>query len=395
MGKDSKRKPWLNYQYEEENIFQNYTEWGSKSGAKISRHNITCRDLRYIYGSTILRGIVIDNLWSWIWWHEHDFEKTTLLVDTDDGSSLLKYKDRKLQLIVNRLSIAKIRHLNTFLNDANEVLEPGGYLMVHARTATLKHDLIMEKYVPGINYLVYYTHYFWHRVCPKLKLTKWFYFAVTKGKNRTYHRVEILGRLYRSGFEVVDEGFYGGEFIALGRKVKEPIWDDEPSCGPLVKLSRVGKDGKLIGVYKFRTMYSYSEYLQPYMYQYVGLQDGGKFAGDYRVNGWGRLFRKVWLDELPMVINLLKGQLKLVGVRPLSRHYFSLYTKEMQELRIKVKPGLIPPFYYEKETPHTVEDVQESERRYIESYLEHPLKTDWKYFWGSLFNIVFRRKRSK
>ena len=95
-----------------------------------------------------------------------------------------------------------------------------------------------------------------------------------------------------------------------------------------------------------------------------------------------------------MFINFFKGQLKLVGVRPLSRHYFSLYTPEMQKLRISVKPGLFPPFYYEAETPKTVEDVQASERRYIEAYLKAPFATDWRYFWGSIYNILFRRKRS-
>ena len=173
------------------------------------------------------------------------------------------------------------------------------------------------------------------------------------------------------------------------------LWIVLDSKGPaLLKQERAGQYGKPFRIYKFRTMYSYSEYLQPYIYEHVGLQDGGKFADDYRVNGWGRFMRSCWLDELPMFINVLKGQMKLVGVRPLSRHYFSLYTPEMQQLRIKVKPGLFPPFYYEKETPHTVEDVQASERRYIEAYLQHPFRTDWRYFWGSLANILFHHKKS-
>jgi len=46
-----------------------------------------------------------------------------------------------------------------------------------------------------------------------------------------------------------------------------------------------------------------------------------------------------------MFYNLLKGEMKLVGVRPLTEHYFSLYRKKLQELRAKTKPGLIPPFY--------------------------------------------------
>ena len=91
---------------------------------------------------------------------------------------------------------------------------------------------------------------------------------------------------------------------------------------------------------------------------------------------------------------MLKGEMKLVGVRPLSQQFFNLYTPEMQELRIKTKPGLLPPLYYEKEQPETLEGIQESERRYIESYLKHPFVTDWKYFWGIVGNILLKRKHS-
>ena len=242
---------------------------------------------------------------------------------------------------------------------------------------------------------MFLLHYIWHRVMPKISFTKRIYFGITKGKNRTYHRVEVLGRMYRAGFEVIDEGFRRGEFFVLSRKAKEPIWDDEPTGSPLIKLRRVGKDGKLIGVYKFRTMYSYSEYLQPYIYEHNALREGGKFDDDYRINTWGKLMRKFWLDELPMFINVFKGEMKIVGVRPLSKHYFGLYTKEMQDLRIKVKPGLFPPFYYDKKTSETLEDIQESEKRYIEAYFKKPFRTDCLYFFGTIWNIVFRRKRSK
>ena len=227
-----------------------------------------------------------------------------------------------------------------------------------------------------------------------MKITRWFYMGMTKGKNRCYSRVELLGRMYRAGFEVVDERFHRGEYFILGQKFRKPIWDDDPSYGALVKLNRVGYKGHMIGVYKFRTMYPYSEYLQPYILEHEGLQKGGKFAHDYRVNYWGHKLRSSWLDELPMFINILKGQMKLVGVRPLSRQYFGLYTPEMQDLHVSVKPGLLPPFYYDEKTPETLEDVQASERRYIEAYHKRPFATDWRYFWGTIGNILFKHKRS-
>jgi lipopolysaccharide/colanic/teichoic acid biosynthesis glycosyltransferase len=287
-----------------------------------------------------------------------------------------------------------IFHLNTLLNKINEAMPDGGYLLCHTRTAALKRQLIMMRYPWGINYLFFTLHFLWHRVMPKLRLTKRFYFWVTRGKRRTFNRVEVLGRIYRAGFEVVNEEYRLGEFYVLARKVKPPIWDDKPSGGLLIKLNRISKNKKIIGVYKFRTMYSYSEYLQPYIYEHNHLQQGGKFADDYRVTPWGRWMRKLWIDELPMFINFFKGEMKLVGVRPLSRQYFSLYTPEMQELRTRVKPGLFPPFYFEKQTPKTIEEIQASERRYIEACLKHPFLTDVRYFFGTIGNIIFRCKTS-
>ena len=313
-----------------------------------------------------------------------------------DKDSTMDWQDLNLPHLTElRQPLHQISHLNTLLNKTNEAIPYGGYLLCHTRTAALKRQLIMKRYPIGINYLVFTVHFLLHRVIPKLRLTKGLYFALTKGKRRTYNRVEVLGRLYRAGFEVVNKEYRLGEFYVLAKKVKAPIWDDTPSGGLLIKLQRVGKGGQMVGVYKFRTMYSYSEYLQPYIYEHNHLQQGGKFAHDYRVTPWGRWMRKLWIDELPMIINLFKGELKLVGVRPLSRQYFSLYTKEMQELRTKVKPGLLPPFYYDKRTPETIEEVQASERRYVEAYLRHPILTDIRYFFGTITNIVFRRKTSK
>jgi hypothetical protein len=65
----------------------------------------------------------------------------------------------------------------------------------------------------------------------------------------------------------------------------------------------------------------------------------------------------------------------------------------MQQLRIKTKPGLLPPFYLDM--PKTLDEIQESERRYLEAYLEHPFRTDWKYFWNIVGNILIKGNRSK
>jgi lipopolysaccharide/colanic/teichoic acid biosynthesis glycosyltransferase len=93
-----------------------------------------------------------------------------------------------------------------------------------------------------------------------------------------------------------------------------------------------------------------------------------------------------------MLMNFFQGNMKLFGVRPLSRQYFELYNKEVRERRIKYKPGLIPPFY--ADMPSNLEAIQASELKYLDSYDMHPVYTDFRYFWKSFWNILFRKARS-
>lgn len=321
------------------------------------------------------------------------FSSGTVVVDSSNPETVLAHKVRMPRLVVHRCPLNRIRHINTLFSYTNYCMESGGLIACHCTTAGIRREKIMRQNPVLVRRVLFFMDYCWHRIIPKLAVTKGFYYWVTKGKNRALTRVEVLGRLYRAGFDVLHEEIIHGEFYVIAAKVKEPVRDDQPSNGLLIRLKRRGKDGKIIGVYKFRTMHAYSEYLQPYIYKQEGLCNGGKIADDYRVNAMGRFLRKTWLDELPMLINWIKGDLKLVGVRPLSNHYFSLYSEELRALRIKAKPGLVPPFY--ADMPVTLAEIQESERRYLERYFQHPFLTDWLYFWKAFRNIVFRGKRSK
>lgn len=374
---------------------KNYAEPGTQNARRIeSAGDIENADLRRFYTECLGKPLKEDL--GWLRKHEGELAESTHIVSLkNDGNKEIPLRPdgTPYEVIFVTRPLNTIRFLDNFLAEANQCLAEGGYLYVNCRTSSVKKQVIYDRFPKYVARAYYYSHYIWHRVCPKLKLTNWLYFLVTKGRNRTMHRVEVLGRLYRAGFEVVDESA-GVEYRALMRKVADPIVGDTPSTAPIAKLKRVGKGGKEITVYKFRTMYSYSEYLQPYIYATQRLDGSGKFERDYRINTVGRFLRRTWLDELPMFINLLRGEMKLVGVRPLSHHYFNLYTPEMRELRTRTKPGMLPPFYYEKEQPRTLEEIQESERRYLEAYLQHPLRTDWHYFWGIMGNIFLRNKRS-
>lgn len=378
------------YFYEESSLDE-VTENGLNTAIKPT-DEIRSEDIDKLLRITIEKCNCKDVL-KWIVENSSNFSKDTILLDSSNPECLLAHKTRYPKLVVHLCSLNKIRYLDSILSYTNYCLEDRGCIACHCTTSSIRKEKIMRQNPIVVNKVLFFLDYCWHRVIPKLCLTKGFYYWVTKGKMRALTRVEVLGRLYRAGFDVVHEEVSHGEFYVIATKIKAPIRDDEPSSGLLIRLKRKGKDGKIIGVYKFRTMYSYSEYLQPYIYKQEGLCNGGKIADDYRVNTLGKFLRSVWLDELPMLINWLKGDLKLVGVRPLSTYYFSLYSKELQDLRIKTKPGLLPPYY--ADMPTTFEEIQESEKRYLNASMENQLITDWVYFWKAVINIVFKGKRSK
>ena len=316
-----------------------------------------------------------------------------LIVATTTAFNIEMQPRETYKSIVNLKPANDIRRINKFYEAINSKLDHGGILITNAETYTLRKRRILRKYPPVINWGMYTIDFFVKRVSPKVWGLKKIYFFLTAGRNRVLSKAEILGRLYSCGFEIVDEQYLQNKLWLTVKKTGQPAFDYNPTYGPLIRLKREGKGGKIIKVYKMRTMHAYAEYLQEYIYQQNKLQEGGKFKNDFRITTAGRFLRKFWLDELPMLINLLKRDLKLVGVRPLSKQYLSLYPKEFRERRKNYRPGLVPPYYVD--LPKTLDEIVESECKYLDAYDKHPFITDWKYFWKAFNNIVFKRARSK
>lgn len=316
----------------------------------------------------------------------------TSVHSTTTRFNILKLPDSYYNAIINLSRINDIKRINKFFESVNSKLNNGGLFVCCVETYTQRKRKILKKYPPVVNYFVYSLDFIYKRIIPKMPLTKKIYFWITKGNDRVLSKAETLGRLYSCGFEVVDEKLICQLQWFIVRKRREPAFDYHPTYGPLIKLLRYGKDGKLFKVYKMRTMHAYSEYIQEYVYKQNNLQEGGKFKDDFRITTIGRIMRKLWIDELPMLINVIKGEMKIVGVRPLSKHYFNLYTEELRNKRIKYKPGLIPPFY--ADLPKTLEEIMDSEMRYLQSYDKSPFLTDWRYFWKAMHNIFIKKARS-
>ena len=319
--------------------------------------------------------------------------KHTSVQQTQTRFQVLALEDGYYDTYINLERINDLKHINKFFEAVNSKLPDDGIFIGCVETSRLRKARILKKYPRGISDAYYFIDYLVKRVFPKISFTKSLYFLITRGQNRVISRAETIGRLYSCGFEILLENTVGHNLYFFVKKVKEPSFDVHPSYGPLFKMRRIGKNGKVINVYKFRTMSAYSEYAQEYVYHQNKLADGGKIKDDFRVTTMGKFFRKFWIDELPMIYNLLKSDLKLVGVRPLSKHYLSLYTLDIRARRLNYKPGLIPPFY--ADMPKTFEEILESERKYFEAYDKNPTLTDIKYFFKAFYNIIFKRARSK
>jgi lipopolysaccharide/colanic/teichoic acid biosynthesis glycosyltransferase len=316
----------------------------------------------------------------------------TFQVETGSPFNIENLKGEFVTGLVNHKRMNDHRFVNKFMESVNAKMLMGGTYICCVETKESRRVRLLSKFNPIIAYPFFLGDFFVKRVIPKIPVLKTLYFALTKGLNRVMSFPEVLGRIISCGFKVVKVHEIGSMTWFVVEKVAEPNYDMSPTYGPFVKLWRVGQNGKLIGVYKLRTMHPFSEYIQEYIFDQNNLKKGGKIDDDYRITKWGKVLRKLWLDEFPMLANVIRGELKLVGVRPLSQHYFSLYPKEMQEFRTRFKPGLIPPFY--SDIPETFEEILDSERRYLESYAEKPISTDIRYFFKSMFNIIFKGARS-
>ena len=319
--------------------------------------------------------------------------RSSYLTSISDQINLEKLTFGKFSSILNLKKVNDIRYINKFFETVNTILPNSGLYLGKVVTYPNRRSAILKKYPPILNKIIYFFDYIFSRVLPKLPILKNLYFHLTKGKGRVISRAEMYGRLYSCGFEIIDEKTINHSLFFVAKKVKDPSYDQNPTYAPLISLSRIGKNGKIIKVHKIRTMHPYSEYLQEYVYNRNELQEGGKIKNDFRISPEGRIFRKFWIDEIPMLINIFKGEMKLVGVRPLSKHFYSLYDEDLQQKRIKNKPGFIPPFYVD--LPKTMSEIMESERRYLELYDQSPFITDVKYFFMAFKNVLFKGARSK
>ena len=151
---------------------------------------------------------------------------------------------------------------------------------------------------------------------------------------------------------------------------------DSPGASPFFAQERVGKDGRIFKLYKFRSMHPHAEEKLTELLQYNEMNGPVfKIKNDPRITRVGRFIRKTSIDELPQLINILKGEMSLVGPRPALPREVEQYN-DYQKQRLMITPGLT---CYWQIQPHrndlSFEEWLELDLKYIQ---ERGFLVDWR-----------------
>lgn len=148
------------------------------------------------------------------------------------------------------------------------------------------------------------------------------------------------------------------------------VWIKLDSRGPVFyRQIRIGKDGRDFKLYKFRSMRTGSDK--------KGLITVGE--KDPRVTGSGYFIRKYKLDELPQLINVVMGDMSLVGPRPEVKRYVDLYTPEQRRV-LSVKPGITDYASIEYMDENIIlGNAKDPDKEYVEQIMPAKIKLNMKY----------------
>lgn len=157
----------------------------------------------------------------------------------------------------------------------------------------------------------------------------------------------------------------------------------ESKGGAFYIQERIGKNNKPFGLYKFRSMRVGSDA--------EGLLTVGE--RDNRITRTGYILRKTKIDELPQLLNVLKGDMSLVGPRPEVKKYTDMYTDEQRKV-LSVRPGITDyaSIEYVNEN-ELLSKADDPEQMYIEKVMPDKIKLNMKYLEhytvGEYFKIIF------
>lgn len=212
-------------------------------------------------------------------------------------------------------------------------------------------------------------------------------------RHHSISKTELIGTIIHAGFDILKENDTPDKLTFKLAKITPAgaLAEIKQARRWIFRQERVGLAGTKINIYKLRTMYPMAHKAYDYVmkHQTPGLY--GKLTKDFRITKTGKFLRRYWIDELLQVINILKGEMKLVGLRPLSEDFFKTLPPALQQERLKHLPALMAAVYADR--PKNLQERFASEMRYLEAHSKHPFVTDLKYFFKIFWAIIFRGQR--
>ena len=200
--------------------------------------------------------------------------------------------------------------------------------------------------------------------------------------------MEIKGKIYRAFKRIVDI-ILG----CIGLVLLSPVFLILAICikidskGPVIFAhKRIGKNGKEFNMYKFRSMYENAEEMIENFNeeQKREWQENFKLENDPRITKVGKFLRKTSLDELPQIINIIKGDLSIIGPRPIVDEELEKYG-ENKEKFLSITPGLTGYWQANGRSNTTYEERMQMELYYIDN---QSLWLDIKIFFKTIVSVL-------
>lgn len=292
------------------------------------------------------------------------------------------------------ISSAKLNEyvkLNENLSMIHGLLSKRGIYVGNVETNEQYAKQILDRHSEIVGRIVLSYAFVFRRVLPKLVGFRWIQKHLGIVRHRILSKCEALGRLRFAGFKILKLAEINNRLYFICRKSTIPK-NGEPCDGLFIKIQKVGLHGRTINCYKMRTMHSYANYLHDYILENLKIDNNGKVVGDFRVPKWAKIVRKLWLDEMPQLFNILKGDLSFIGLRHLSKEFLKLYPEDWRVERHNIKPGFVPPYY--ADCPKTFEEIIKSEKKYYRLKRKHPITTDVYYFVRVVISFLTMRART-
>lgn len=200
--------------------------------------------------------------------------------------------------------------------------------------------------------------------------------------------MEIKSKIYR-GFKRIVDVILG----CIGLVLLSPVFLILAVCikidskGPVIFAhKRIGKNGKEFNMYKFRSMYENAEEMIENFSeeQKKEWQENFKLENDPRITRIGNFLRKTSLDELPQIVNIIRGDLSIIGPRPVTGEELEKY-EENKEKFLSITPGLTGYWQANGRSNTTYEERMQMELYYVDN---QSLWLDIKIFFKTIVSVV-------